>query len=488
VLYQRPAVFLGLAACLLASLTACASVPSSKDLQSAFAADPRLKNDSLSLDGSGTSVARSSVSSLQLPTDFPSEIPRYPNSRLQQVARPELQGAPSVPGSGTLTRWVSSDPANIVESFYRRQFQTSNWQVSHQPTDEQGGTFEARKSGLQVMVSIQPRRGASIAPSTGQIAAGSRSDVATEFTIQYARNASAAAPIQEVAKTAARPGDPSFIGPVMPPDLAAQSDRKADSVNAPVSSSDLQSFTDLDRVMPQEFRKYVSDLAGLGVLQVGSADVKSDKTAAGNRFDPSKTVSRREYARWLLAANNQLYFNNPAKQIRQITDTNQPAFQDVQRNDPDFAVIQGLAEAGLIPSPLSGDATAVLFRPDAPLTREQMILWKVPLDTRQVLPNASVDAVKQTWGFQDAARIDPLALRAVLADFQNRDQSNIRRVFGYTTLFQPQKAVTRAEAAAALWYFGSQNDGMSASDVLKLKDRQGQPSTTPVPTPSTAPQ
>nr|WP_242016745.1 S-layer homology domain-containing protein [Trichocoleus sp. FACHB-46] len=144
-----------------------------------------------------------------------------------------------------------------------------------------------------------------------------------------------------------------------------------------------------------------------------------------------------------------------------------PVFQDVPKTNPDFEVIQGLAEAGIIPSPLSGEATVVSFRPDAPLTREVMLLWKLPLDTRQALPAASLDAVKETWGFQDAGKIDPKALRAVLADFQNGDLANIRRALGYTTLFQPKKSVTRAEAAATLWYFGSQGEGLSALELLQ---------------------
>jgi hypothetical protein len=152
----------------------------------------------------------------------------------------------------------------------------------------------------------------------------------------------------------------------------------------------------------------------------------------------------------------------------------QPAFSDVPKTDPDFSVIQGLAESGLFPSLLSGDSTQVLFRPDAPLTREQLLMSKVPLDTRQALPTASVSAVSQTWGFQDAAKIDPKALRAILADFQNGEQSNIRRVYGYTTLFQPKKPVTRAEAAAALWYFGTQGEGISATEALKLTQSQSQ--------------
>jgi len=75
----------------------------------------------------------------------------------------------------------------------------------------------------------------------------------------------------------------------------------------------------------------------------------------------------------------------------------------------------------------------------------------------------------------------------VLADFQNSDRSNIRRVFGYTTLFQPKKPVTRAEAAAALWYFGSSSEGLSAQDAIQLKSQQNQPPATPEPVPSSSP-
>ena len=63
---------------------------------------------------------------------------------------------------------------------------------------------------------------------------------------------------------------------------------------------------------------------------------------------------------------------------------------------------------------------------------------------------------------------DTKAIQALYADFQNGEQSNVRRVFGYTTLFQPKKGVTLAEAAASLWYFGYQGDGLSAQDVLSI--------------------
>ena len=81
-------------------------------------------------------------------------------------------------------------------------------------------------------------------------------------------------------------------------------------------------------------------------------------------------------------------------------------FQDVPTTDPDFAAIQGLAAAGILPSALTGNSTAVTFQPDAPLAREDLILWKIPLDIRSALPTTSPEAVTGTWGFQDTASID----------------------------------------------------------------------------------
>ena len=282
-----------------------------------------------------------------------------------------------------------------------------------------------------------------------------------------------------------QPGEGSFVGPPLPEQPTPSP--ATPNINPPVVANELQVFTDIDKA-PQELRQHIEDLAALGVLALEPTGSKSNRSDTTTQFEPSKIISRRDYARWLVAANNKIHANSPAQQIRSVSETTQPAFQDVPRKHPDFPIIQGLAEAGLIPSPLSLNSTAVLFRPDAPLTREQLILWKVPIDIRQAPPNASVDAVKQTWGFQDASRIDPIALRAVLADFQSSNQSNIRRVFGYTTLFQPKKQVTRAEAAAALWYFGTSSEGISAKDALQSEGQKNQPSATPEPVPSSSPQ
>ncbi|MEH2351542.1 MAG: S-layer homology domain-containing protein [Nostoc sp.] len=458
---KRPAVFL-IWAVLLTSLTACANSPVAKNLEESLAADPKLQSNPVVFGESQRNQpqAQSNASTVQLPSDFPKDIPLYSNAKLQEVT----------PASGSenkvSTRWLTSDPSNFIASFYRTQFQTNNWQILQQPTDDTGGAFEARRNNLLLKVSIQPKSVTNATPNQPQ--------TATELVIEYVPNSIATAQptpttnSNETTTVIPQTANPQFIGPLPPANLAAQPPNPTNNPTTPTATTESQEFNDLNKV-PQEWRQHIQDLAALGVLSLEPKATKSNSTITNNQFEPGKIVTHREYARWLIAANNAMYASNPAKQIRLASESTQPVFSDVTAKDPDFPAIQGLAEAGLIPSPLSGDSTVVLFRPDAPLTREQLLLWKLPLDTRQALPSANLDAVKQTWGFQDAARIDPKALRAVLADYQNSEQSNIRRVFGYTTLFQPKKPVTRAEAAMTLWYFGSQGEGVSATEALKLK-------------------
>ncbi|NWF59627.1 MAG: S-layer homology domain-containing protein [Fischerella sp.] len=480
--FQRSAVFISLAV-LLTSLTACANSNIGKNLEQSLAADSRLKDNPVIFGANQTPNSdrqnqnEPSQATVQLPADFPKDIPIYNNAQLQEVT------PASDSDNRVSTRWLSSDPSNFIASFYRSQFQANNWQISQQPTDDQAGTFEAQRNDLQVKVSIQPKSVTNASPNQPQ--------TATELQIEYQPNTTTTAqasptPSTQITNnnnTAPQPGDSQFVGPVQPQQETTQpsdtSNTNSSTQPNPTSNtnnatavSEAQEFNDLNKA-PQELQKYIQDVAALGVLSVEPSANKSNPTSTTtSQFEPNKNITRREYARWLVAANNAMHANSPSKQIRLGSESSQPAFQDVSKTDPDFSAIQGLAEAGLIPSSLSGDSTQVLFRPDAPVTREQLLLWKVPLDTRQALPAANIDAVKQTWGFQDVGKIDPKALRAVLADFQNGEQSNIRRVFGYTTLFQPKKPVTRAEAAAVLWYFGSQGEGISATDALKLTRSQ----------------
>ncbi|MEY2913049.1 MAG: hypothetical protein RLZZ184_2358 [Cyanobacteriota bacterium] len=437
-LRNYPAAFLSLAV-LLSSLTACTNSPSAKDLEQSLAADPRLQNTSVPFTKptSQQVTPDPNTSTIKLPADFPPEIPIYPNAELEEVTPANSENKISI-------RWQSADPSNLITSFYRQQFQAQNWLVQ-QPEDDVQGTFTARRNDLLITVTIQPQTVTKAAPNQPQ--------TATKLLIEYSSHSQTTA-----TNSVTSPDNPQFVGPVLP------KTNNTKIVTQPTNKSETlatSEFIDIQKV-PPEWRSHIQDLALLGVF---SSDPKTTQ-----EFLPDKIITRREYARWLVNANNTMYSNNPAKQIRLASPSTQPAFRDILSQDGDFPLIQGLAEAGLINSILSGDATAVLFRPDAPLTREQLLLWKVPLDTRQALPSANLEAVKQTWGFQDAGNIEPKALKAILADFQNAEQSNIRRVFGYTTLFQPKKPVTRAEAGAALWYFGTQGEGISATEALKLKN------------------
>lgn len=433
-----PAAFLSLAV-LLSSLTACTNNPSAKNLEQSLAADPRLQNTPVPFAKPTNQQVTPdpNTSTIKLPADFPPEIPIYPNAELEEVTPANSENKISI-------RWQSADPSNLITSFYRQQFQAQNWLVQ-QPEDDVQGTFTARRNDLLITVTIQPQTVTKAAPNQPQ--------TATKLLIEYSSHSQTTA-----TNSVTSPDNPQFVGPVLP------KTNNTKIVTQPTSKSETlatSEFIDIQKV-PPEWRSHIQDLALLGVF---SSDPKTTQ-----EFLPDKIITRREYARWLVNANNTMYSNNPAKQIRLASPSTQPAFRDILSQDGDFPLIQGLAEAGLINSILSGDATAVLFRPDAPLTREQLLLWKVPLDTRQALPSANLEAVKQTWGFQDAGNIEPKALKAILADFQNAEQSNIRRVFGYTTLFQPKKPVTRAEAGAALWYFGTQGEGISATEALKLKN------------------
>ncbi|GCL41631.1 S-layer homology domain-containing protein [Anabaena sp. FACHB-1250] len=424
-----PAAFLSLAV-LLSSLTACTNSPSAKNLEQSLAADPRLQNTPVPFakPTSQQVTPDPNTSTIKLPADFPPDLPIYPNAELKEVTPANSENKISI-------RWQSADPSNLITSFYRQQFQAQNWLVQ-QPEDDVQGTFTARRNDLLITVTIQPQ-----------------TQTATKLLIEYSSHSQTTA-----TNPVTSPDHPQFIGPLLPKTnntkIVTQPTNKSETLATP-------EFIDLQKA-PPEWRSHIQDLALLGVFSI------EPKTT--QEFLPNKIITRREYARWLVNANNTMYSNNPAKQIRLASPSTQPAFRDILPQDADFPLIQGLAETGLINSTLSGDATAVLFRPDAPLTREQLLLWKVPLDTRQALPGANLEAVKQTWGFQDAGNIEPKALKAILADFQNAEQSNIRRVFGYTTLFQPKKPVTRAEAGAALWYFGTQGEGISATEALKLKN------------------
>eukprot|EP00252_Welwitschia_mirabilis_P016857 TRINITY_DN374_c0_g1_i3.p1 TRINITY_DN374_c0_g1~~TRINITY_DN374_c0_g1_i3.p1 ORF type:complete len:958 (+),score=269.95 TRINITY_DN374_c0_g1_i3:295-3168(+) len=173
--------------------------------------------------------------------------------------------------------------------------------------------------------------------------------------------------------------------------------------------------------------------------------------------DPSALCTRREYARWLITSSGILARNPESKVFPAmfIENSTELAFDDVTPSDPDFPYIQGLAEAGLISSrllshspPTDDSKMYTSFSPDSPLSRQDLVSWKIAME-RRGLPEVDFKALWEKSGFLDADKIHKDAWPALFADLSS-EQSIVGVAFGYTRLFQPDKPVTRAQAAAAL--------------------------------------
>ncbi|KAL1565553.1 hypothetical protein AAHA92_07756 [Salvia divinorum] len=175
---------------------------------------------------------------------------------------------------------------------------------------------------------------------------------------------------------------------------------------------------------------------------------------------PGDLCTRREYARWLVQASSALSRNTTSKvyPAMYIENVSELSFDDITPEDPDFPYIQGLAEAGLIASKLSRhdmqsygneDSSPLYFSPESSLSRQDLVCWKMALEKRQ-LPTVDKKIVQQLTGFIDIDKVNPDAWPAVVADIAAGDQGIITLAFGYTRLFQPEKPVTKAQAAIAL--------------------------------------
>jgi len=178
--------------------------------------------------------------------------------------------------------------------------------------------------------------------------------------------------------------------------------------------------------------------------------------------EPGAICTRRDYARWLIAVSSTLA-RSTAKRVfpaMYIEDLTELGFNDVTPDDPDFTSIQGLAEAGLIPSNLSqrdaefktGTAhseTVSLFYPDSSLSRQDLVSWKIALDQR-TLRAIDKEAFRAQSGFLDVDQIDKSSWSALSHDLLAGETSIIASAFGFTRLLQPDKATTNGQAALAL--------------------------------------
>ncbi|NJK40293.1 MAG: S-layer homology domain-containing protein [Acaryochloridaceae cyanobacterium SU_2_1] len=411
---------IGLCLGLLFPLVGCSGTA----VQQAFSADPQ---------------ASQWTSTQQLPADYPASL-NYPNANLQGVLKTKADASqePNWQGQVQQTRWGTPDNSQDVQKFYRQLFQQQGWQLTGQKLSQQQLIFLAERQGLKVRVTIPAA--ATLVPAQPNPESSTTRVPLLVFFIDYVSD------------------------PNSKPDPSTPS-----STPSPQSQGSQGELTGTPETESADLQTYVQDLRQLGLLTTAGESTAS--TPSRVLSNPNQPVTRGTFARWLVETNNRLYRDRTAYQIRLAASSQQPTFQDVPKTHPDFAYIQGLAEAGFIPSPLSGDPNQKSFKPDQPLTRETLLLWKVPIDLRRILPSATADKVKEVWGFKDAQKISPTAMAAIFADHKNGDLANLRRLLGSALLLQPQKPVTQAEAAACLWFVGVAGEGYSAKDVLQAEQQ-----------------
>jgi S-layer homology domain len=230
-------------------------------------------------------------------------------------------------------------------------------------------------------------------------------------------------------------------------------------------------FEDLEGVFGE---KQITQLAQLQVFQ----------TVTG-KFNPQQPITRAEFVRWLVLANNAIWADKPDKTIREA-EAGQATFTDVPPTHRDFRYIQGVANAGIA---VGYDATT--FKPDEPLTREQMIAIKIGVDKggieKEIIdPNKvevasdNVSAYKLATGvpdWTDRSQISPKFISGFNSEYYtfwgdsgkySRRQNkfnNVERTFGVIKAFRPQNPVTRAEAAVCISQMGNHTTEESKIDV-----------------------
>lgn len=379
-----------------------------------------------------------SLSPAKITVEIPQNIPQYSQAKLINISASDHSQLIKI-------LWQINEDQEKFKTDYQNQLKQENWEIITPFNSTQADTNKniliAKKDNFQLTVSILNNN-------------------PTQFSLEYTKAQTNLA--QNDSIVIENPPQPSPSVSVTPTSKVTPEVTPTPTETPNNNTSSAQTFDDLSEI-PDNFQQYINDLNELGIF--------TNNDIIDNKFKANEPIKKRDFVRWLVQTNNKIYAEDTTKQIRLDSQSSELAFRDILPTDPDFKYIQALAETGIILSPLTGENQPDLFKPDQPLTREELILWKVPFDQRQALPKADLKLIEESWGFQDTAKINPQILSALYADFQNTKYSNLKRVFNFTKLFQPQKTVTRAEAVASLWYFGTENEGISVKDYL-IKDNQ----------------
>ncbi|MCG6134298.1 MAG: S-layer homology domain-containing protein [Nostoc sp. LLA-1] len=211
----------------------------------------------------------------------------------------------------------------------------------------------------------------------------------------------------------------------------------------------LTPFTDIEGVHGET---EIQQLAELGVIETASGE-----------FQPLAPMTRGEFITWLVKTYNELH-RDPIR----LPQGGTPSFPDVPVSHSYFTYIQAAHDAGYLAGFEDGN-----LRPDAALTREQMIVLKTSLDANVAPSSRSPESLRnfigRTRGFTDANQISERYLLKIAFDLGNGASNfNFAHVYGKTQVFAPQKPVTRAEAAIVLSRF---RKGGTVERALQIRNR-----------------
>lgn len=204
-------------------------------------------------------------------------------------------------------------------------------------------------------------------------------------------------------------------------------------------------FTDISGIYAE---KAIKNEAVLGIF--GTKDGK---------FDPYGPITRGDYVRWLVLANN-AYFAGAQDQIRLAEPNSEQSFVDVPKSNPNFKYIQGLANAGYL---VGIDKTH--FAPDRKLTREELLAILINRDNHGSSP-VSLEKLEGDTGLSDANKISKPYWGAIDSDHWSNifgSSQSLQRVFGPVKFLHPQQLATRADAAIAISLIQTH----SAEDAVK---------------------
>ena len=234
------------------------------------------------------------------------------------------------------------------------------------------------------------------------------------------------------------------------PELTPSPTAAATTKNSPIPVA----FEDIKGVVAQ---KQITQLAQLGVFDTTSG-----------KFNPKAPITRAEFVRWLVRANNIFFAGSSDKTIRLPDENNKATFSDVPPTHPDFNYIQGMANAGF---PIGYDEKT--FKPDQILSREQMLAIKVALDHRTPIEK---DKGEAPVGWTDSNKISKKYWPALSVESVLQNNANAQRTFGSIKTLNPQAAVNRAEAALCIWAIADNVAGFTtAEDALQKLQQQDSP-------------